>query len=312
MSKVRLRIALLPFAWASMALSACGHGDRPSSLVSFGGGGESGRGNGAGHGGTSGDGGAGNEAGSPGDEAGAAGEEILPAVPIAIFPEQLQVDVGCGSSPGEASLLIRNAGLLPLTITDATVSAGYSVKSELPLEIPAMAGATLQVTPPAPAATASVGERSSGTLSFVTNEPDTPTHEVQLNTTLYGGVFELEDGNGNELQGALPLTYLSSDTCPDRVKYRVRNTGNLAFTLFGPTFPSHLGGTSTGADGSSVPADGYLELEVSGNSASDGACSGSGDLTFTVQGSLCSGVPKLSVVWPARAQTTGCTCAATD
>src|SRR6188768_919725 len=106
MSKVRLRIALLPFAWASMALSACGHGDRPSSLVSFGGGGESGRGNGAGHGGTSGDGGA-------GDEAGAAGEEILPAVPIAIFPEQLQVDVGCGSSPGEASLLIRNAGLLP-------------------------------------------------------------------------------------------------------------------------------------------------------------------------------------------------------
>jgi hypothetical protein len=312
MSKIRLVLALFTFDLGLIFLSACGTGDRPASLV---GGGESGHGGGAPSNAagavSSGDGGqAPSEAGSSqGDDAGAAGEGILPA-PLAVFPEQLQVDVGCGSAPEAAALLIQNDGVLPLIITAAKASAGYVVKSELPLQIAAMTAATLQVAATPPAATAAIGDQSSGTLSFVTNEAGAPTHEVKLSTTLFGGVFELTDGNGAPLSGALPLTYLSSGICPDIVKYRVHNGGNVAFTLFGPTFPSHLGGTSTGASGRSVAPNGYVELEVGGSSSTDGACSGSGDLSFTVEGSLCGAVPKLSVLWPTNVQTSGCTCAA--
>jgi hypothetical protein len=73
-------------------------------------------------------------------------------------------------------------------------------------------------------------------------------------------------------------------------------------------FPAHLGGSSTGVSGRNVAPDEYIELAVSGNSATDGACSGSGDLTFTVQGAFCGAVPKLSVIWPAKVATAGCSC----
>jgi hypothetical protein len=133
---------------------------------------------------------------------------------------------------------------------------------------------------------------------------------VLLNTTLFGGQFEFTDHDGTPLSAALPLTYLSSDACPDNVRYRVHNTGNLAFALLGPTFSSHLGGTSTGESGQNVAPDEYVELTVSGNSSTDGACSGSGTLTFTVQGGFCGSVPKLSVTWPTNIETAGCSCKA--
>jgi len=243
-----------------------------------------------------------------GDDAGAGGDLFVPATPLAMFPRQFQVDVGCGTETQLADLVIQNAGLLPLTLSSATATGGYAVKTELPLQIAAMSSAVLQVAPPKPPALASVGDMSSGTLTFVTNETDSPSHEVLLNTTLFGGLFEFTDRDGNPLNGALPLTYSSSDACPDNVTYRVHNTGNVAFTLFGPTFSSHLGGTSTGANGRTVGPDEYVELEVSGNSTSDGACSASGELTFTVQGSFCGAVPKLAVTWPTNVATSGCTC----
>ena len=315
MSKARwLRLALLSSGFGQLLLSACGNGERPGSFV--GEGAAAGRTGGftGNIGGSSGEAGqAASDAGSSnGGDGGAADEEIAPAAPIAIFPDQLSVDQGCGSPPQPAPLLIRNGGILPLIISEATTTGGYVVKSELPLQIPAMSGATLLVAPPVPEAAASVGDVSRGSLSFVTNEENAPTHEVQLNTTLFGGVFEFTDGDGTPLSNALALTYLSSDRCPDRVKYRVHNSGNLAFTLFGPMFPPHLGGTSAGASGRSVAPNGYVELEVGGNSASDGACSGGGDLSFTVQGSVCGTVPRLNVIWPAHVQTTGCTCAASE
>ncbi|HET7541268.1 MAG TPA: hypothetical protein VFK05_15425 [Polyangiaceae bacterium] len=314
MSSARLLVPLLTLGLGLTLPLACGSDDRPGSLVSFGA--EAGRGSGTpgNTGGSSGEGGqAPSDAGSNDhDDAGAAGEGIPPPAPRAIFPEQLQADVGCGSSPESSSLLIRNDGLLPLIISSATASAGYVVKSELPLEIAAMTAATLELSPPAPKGTAAVGDQSSGTLSFVTNEPGNPTHEVQLNTTLFGGRLEFSDGDGTALSGALPLTYLSSTNCPDRVKYRVRNTGNVAFSLFGPTFPAHFGGTSTGESGLSVAPNEYVELEVGANSTADGACSGSGDLIFTVQGSVCGKVPKLAVIWPTNTKTSGCTCATAD
>jgi len=313
MSKARwLAFASLTIALCSALLGACGSGDgRPSSLVSSGGGSGDPVGSAGRSGGSSGD--AGQANGDPGNtsedaSAGAAGEGSSAAVPLAIFPQQLQVDVGCGGNTEPTTLVIRNGGILPLTISSAQASAGYVVKSELPLQIDAMSSATLLVAPPAPKASATVGHMASGTLTFVTNEPDSPSHEVQLNTTLFGGELEFTDDDGTPLSTALPLTYLSSDACPDRVTYRVHNTGNLAFMLFGPTFPVHLGGTSTGASGQDVAPDGYAEFEVSGNSSNDGACSGGGDLIFTVQGSFCAPVPKLSVSWPANVLTTGCTC----
>lgn len=231
-------------------------------------------------------------------------------MPTAIFPEQLQVDVGCGASREPVELVIRNGGLLPLTVVSAKATAGYRVMSELPLQILSMSSGALQVLPPEPLSTATLGDKSSGTLTFVTNEADSSNHEVQLNTTLFGGALEFTDGDGVPLNHALALSYLSSDTCPDNVKYRVRNTGNLAFTLLGPKFPAHFGGTSTGERGRSVPPDQYVEFEVSGNSMPGAVCSGDGELSFEVQGSFCGAVPRLAVTWPANVLTTGCACVA--
>jgi len=316
MSKARwLAFAPLTFGLLQASLTACGSGDdRPASLVSAGG--DSAHGGAAQGGGSSGAGIA-HDAGSDGvgdagdaGDAGAAGDAGGLAAPIASFPKQLQVDVGCGASSEPVNLVIRNAGLLPLTVTSAIATTGYEVSGQLPLQIAAQASGTLQVAPPAAQATAKVGQMSSGSLRFVTNEPGTPTHEVLLNTTLFGGQLEFTDRDGRPLTAALPLTYLSSAACPDHVSYRVHNTGNLAFTLLGPTFPSHLGGTSTGESGQTVPPDQYVELTVSGDSSTDGACSGSGTLTFTVQGAFCGPVPKLSVTWPTNVETAGCSCSA--
>ncbi|MEI9938317.1 MAG: hypothetical protein WDO69_13940 [Pseudomonadota bacterium] len=310
-----LAFASLTLGMGSASLSACGSGDgRPGSLVSAGG--ESGQN--AGHagqgGGGLGDAGEANDSagnrGDGGDDAGAAGEGSSVAAPLAIFPRQLQVDVGCGASTDPTDLVIRNGGFLPLTISSAMATSGYVVKGQLPLQIAAMASATLQVLPPAAKATASVGDMLSGHLTFVTNEMNSPTREVLLNTTLFGGQFEFTDSAGTPLSAPLPLTYLNSDICPDDVTYRVHNTGNLAFTLVGPAFPAHLGGTSTGANGQNVAPDEYIELKVGANSGTDGACNGSGNLTFTVQGSFCGSVPTLSVTWPTNIETAGCTCTA--
>ncbi|HKO51599.1 MAG TPA: hypothetical protein VJV79_28010 [Polyangiaceae bacterium] len=306
-------LASLAFGICQASLSACGSGDsRPASLVNAGGRSAS-SGGAAGRGGNSGDAGQANEdAGNGGssDEAGAAGEGNVAAAPLAIFPRQLQVDVGCGANTDAAELVIHNGGLLPLTISSATTSAGYAVKGQMPLQIASLASATLQVTPPTPKASASIGDKSSGTLTFVTNEADSPTREVLLDTTLFGGKFAFTDGDGQPLLAALPLTYLSSDSCPDDATYRVHNTGNLAFKLFGPLFPTHLAGSSTGAAGQNVAPDSYIEFKVGGHSSSDGACSGNGELIFTVEGPFCGAVPKLSVSWPANGAASGCACTA--
>lgn len=313
MSKARWLVFPSFIVLAAASAGACGNGDvRPSSLVSSNG--ESGRsGDAAGHGGggSSNAGGASGEAGSTaGDDAGAAGETFASAAPRAIFPEQLQIDVGCGASTEPTELLIQNGGQLPLVVSSALATAGYTITGELPLEIEALGSRTLLVSAPAPKMTAAVGDMSSGTLTFVTNEADAPSHQVQLDTTVFGARLEFTDRDGVALKGALPLTYLGSDVCPDSVKYRVRNTGNLAVTLVGPTFPVHLGGTTTGPNGKNVAPNSYVELEVSGNSATDGACSGSGELSFTVQGSSCSAVPKLPVTWPLNIANSGCSCGA--
>ena len=58
------------------------------------------------------------------------------------------------------------------------------------------------------------GAMSTGKLSFTTNEPGTPTHEVTLSTTLFVGSFELTDANGSPIQ-TLTLAYDSGGSCPD-------------------------------------------------------------------------------------------------
>jgi len=319
MSKARwLAFPLLTFGVAQAFLSACSNGDgRPSSLVSSPG--EPGHGGGfGGQGGTgSATASAGKAEGDGGSQvgeeaAGAGGEASTSPAPLAIFPKQLQVDVGCGANTSPTALLIHNGGSLPLVITSVKATTGYKVDAELPLQIPPTNSAILDVSPAATPTTASVGDTSTGTLTFETNEADSPSHEIQLDTTLFGGLLELTDANDKPLSGALPLTYLSSDACPDRVRYRVHNSGNLAFTLFGPTFPAHLGGTTARVGGQDVAPDSYIELEVTGNSSTDGACSGSGELSFVVQGSLCNAVPKLSVTWPANVATSGCSCVASE
>src|SRR6478752_4668893 len=103
----------------------------------------------------------------------------------------------------------------------------------------------------------------------------------------------------------LPFRLLTRDRhlAPGTVRKRLE-------PLLRPTFPTYPAGSSTGANGQTVSPDAYLELSVSGDSSSDGACNGNGELSFTVQGSFCGSVPNLAVTWPANVQTSGCMCRA--
>jgi hypothetical protein len=307
---------LATLATSAATLGACGTSPSlPGSQVSAGGqsshGGRSGQ--------SAGDAGLG-EAGQTPSRAGDSGEggeggELavgVPARPLAVFSTSLDVNASCESVQPEASLLIQNGGSQTLTIESASADSEYVVTAKLPLSIAAGAGATLFVTPPAPQASAQVGDTSTGTLSFSTNEPGAPTHTVALTTTLFGAHFELTDHDGVPLGSTLTLTYLNESTCPDTLKYRVHNTGNVAFTLHGPTFPANLGGTTAGPDGQSVAPDDYVELMVGGNSAPGDACSASGVLSFSTTGSFCGSAPTLNVVWPmSTAPDAGPPCACT-
>jgi hypothetical protein len=140
------------------------------------------------------------------------------------------------------------------------------------------------VLPPAPKSSAGIGDTSEGKLTFSTNEPDTPTHDVALHTTLYGAHLEFTDHDGTPLASGLTLSYVNDSLCPDSAKYRVHNTGNVAFTLVGPSFPAHFSGTTTDASGVSVGPDGYVELMVGGVSSPGAVCQGSGVLSFSTTG----------------------------
>ena len=295
------------------ALSGCGSDDHPpGSTVSAGG--ESAQGGGNASGSSSlagkGDGGEAHEAGSANDmDGGAAGNiEIgTPPTPLAVYPSTLEANVECNSAP-DANLLLQNAGGSTLSITSASADSGYIVKTMLPISIEPGSAAELLITPPAAAANAQGGDKVTGTLSFHTNEPGLPEHQVALSTQLFTAQLEFTDHDGVPLTSALTLSYLSDSTCPDTVKYRVHNKGNVAFTLVGPTFPTNLGGTTTGASGQNIAPDDYVELMVGGVSAPGDACSASGQLSFTTKGSYCGSAPALDVTWPASA---GPTCACT-
>ena len=299
--------SLVGFALLALALGACGSEDgRPGSLVSAGG--DTGLGGRAGQaGGSSGAAGQTSDGGAAGDdEQGSAGEQGVPSTPLAVFPSKLLVASNCGATPAAATLLIQNGGAMPLSLVSASADSGYVVTTTLPLSVAPGAGVVLSVTPPKPPSNAALGTMSEGTLSFVTNEPSSPTRTVTLETTLFGANAEFTDSNGVPLASELSLTYLGSSLCPDTVKYRVHNTGNAAFTLLGPTFPAHFGGTSAAA-GTSVGPDEYVELSVGGQSSPAGVCTASATLAFTMQGPFCGAVPKLDVSWPANAEAS-CTC----
>ncbi len=301
-------VALAVLAGGLSALSGCGSDARPpGSMVSAGGESSQGGSN-VGGAGVSGKGEAGEAGSGNASDGGAAGgmEVGTPPTPLAVYPSALAADVGCDSAP-DASLLIQNAGGSTLTVTNASADSGYLVKTQLPLSIEPGTAAALLVTPPAAAANAALGAASDGTLSFRTNEPGLPEHQVALSSMLYGGQLEFTDHDGVPLSSTLTLSYLSDSTCPDTVKYRVRNKGNVAFTLVGPVFPMNFGGTSTGASGQSIAPNDYLELMVGGVSAPGDVCGASGQLTFTTKGSFCGSAPALNVVWPTTAAAT-CAC----
>ena len=305
-----LACGLLGVGTSLGALSACGSNGRPASLVS--GGGQSST---AGH---SGQGGASGDAGQPTDSSGSAGEPDdgaagdvgMPVTPYAIFPARFTVDVGCGLAPSATTLVLQNGGGQPLTISKLSADSDYVVEVDLPLTIAPGASGSVLVTAPAPSVDAKIGDMTTGTLTFTTNEPGTRTHEIELFSQLFGGGLEFLDKSGNPLPDAsLSLSYASPDECPTSATYRAHNTGNLAFVLSGPSFPVHFGGTSTGASGVSLAPDDYVEFRVGGVAASGEVCSGSGQLTFNVGDGFCGAVPKLNVDWPAGSLT-DCVCTA--
>lgn len=250
-------------------------------------------------------------AGSGGDgDDGAAGDGAAPATPLAIYPQEFPVDVSCGQAPSQATLEIQNNGAAPLTLSNVSADSDYVVDVDLPLTITPSGLGTLSVTAPKPKVNAKLGGVSSGTLSFDTNEPGNPTHHIKLTTTLFGGSMEFLDGDGEPLSpAALTLTAPSSVDCPNSATYRLHNTGNLAFRLSGPTFPNHIGGTTTPDGGVLLAPDGYAEFRVGGVSLPGDACSGAGVVAFTVDDAYCGSAPSLSVTWPAGSLSS-CACVA--
>lgn len=305
---VLLGCALLGF-WA------CSSDQKPSSLVDGSGGSSTAS---AGHGGKSGaDAGSSNASAGEDNNGGAAGvlgsggEGGIVAEPVAVFPSSLEADVGCNLETPSATLAIQNSGDEPLEIEKASVSDGYTLNTDLPLTIAAGASGTLSITPPAASSTADAGAVSTGTLTFTTNEPGTPTHEVMLNSATFEGRFEFTDSDGNPIT-SLTLVYDSGGACPGLTKFRIHNLGNATFSVLGPSYPSHFSGTTLGKNGTAILPDAYAEMIVGADSGSDSACEGAGDLAFTVMGTFCGAVPKLHVTWPVStdpdAGTTSCSC----
>ncbi|HEY3666378.1 MAG TPA: hypothetical protein VGL19_10275, partial [Polyangiaceae bacterium] len=235
-------------------LAACTAPAHPDSLVSAGGQASQGGRTGGNAGNTTiGEAGQIGSAGESGEGGEAGAVQIgIPARPLALFASTLDVNAGCGDTQPQTDFLIRNGGSQQLIIESLNADSGYVVTGNLPLTIAPGAGVGLHVAPPAPKAGAQVGDMSTGKLSFKSNELGTSTHEVALRTTLFGARLEFTDHEGAALAPTLTLTYLNESDCPDAVKYRVHNIGNLAFKLLGPTFPAHLAGTTTGPDGLSV------------------------------------------------------------
>lgn len=305
-------IALSGLAGGVLVLSACGNDAHlPGAVVSAGGyfsqAGGSALSAGESGGGQAGE--ASPASSADAGEGGAAGSSSIgtPSTPLALYPSTLDADVGCDGAP-DATLLIQNAGGSLLTVTAASADSGYVVKTALPFSIEPGAAVALLVTPPAAPDNAPVGKQSSGTLSFRTNEPALPEHQVKLSSALFRAQLEFTDHEGMPLTAPLTLSYLNNDSCPDAVKYRVHNHGNVALTLIGPTFSANFAGTSTGKAGQSIAPDEYLELMVGGVSGPGNACGASGQLTFETKGSYCGAAPSLSVIWPASAGP-ACACA---
>lgn len=310
-------VTLSTLAGCFLVLSACGSDAHlPGSVVSAGG--ETAQAGASTVNGNVGDGGRGEagDASQPGSgdagEGGGAGANPLakPRTPLAVYPSTLEANLACDASP-DAMLLIENAGGSLLTITSASADSGYVVKTLLPLSIEPDATAVLLVAPPAVSADAPLGEKSGGTLSFRTNEPALPEHHVSLSSELFRPALEFTDHDGTPLTAPLTLAYLNDDVCPDAVKYRVHNRGNLAVTLIGPAFSANFGGTTTGAAGQSIAPGADVELVVGGVSAPGNVCGGTGQLTFATKGSYCGAPPSLSVIWPASAGPT-CACAVAE
>ncbi|MEP7049873.1 MAG: hypothetical protein ABJB12_05950 [Pseudomonadota bacterium] len=307
--------ALSVLGGAFCVLSGCGS-DAPGrgSVVSAGGdtaqaGGRAASGGGTGRGEAGEAGEASQAGGADAGDGGAAGSVALgtPPTPLALYPSTLDADVGCDGAP-DASLLIQNAGGSTLEVTSASADSGYVVNTKLPLSIEPGAAASLLVTPPAAAANVPVGDKTSGTLSFRTNEPTLPTRRVSLSSELFSAALEFTDHDGAPLTAPLTLSYLNAGSCPDTVKYRVHNHGNVAITLLGPTFPANFAGTTTGNAGQTIAPGEYVELMVGGVSVPGNLCGADGQLAFTTKGSYCGSAPSLSVVWPPAA---GPTCACT-
>ena len=296
-TRLTSRLFLSGLSVGLLVFSACTAAPKRNSLVAAGDPGTNSSGGSSNKGGTS-AGGSSDEAGA-GDEAGAAGDGSLPSTPVAVFGSELEADVGCGATPTSAGLQIFNQGGADLEIKSATASDGYVIASPLPLVVPPGASRALLVTPKASAAAAKDGDSSTGQLSFTTNEPGTPSHDVKLTTHVVGAVLEFTDKDGVALSSALTLTYSTSLVCPDLVTYRVHNRGSLVVTLKGPKFPANFTGFSLPDGGQAIAPDGYAELNVTGDSSPGGVCGASGMLTFTAVGALCGSTPPLAVEWPA-------------
>lgn len=305
--------------WTSIlllgVLGACGDPERPGSLVGTAGGATSGGGPGEAGASEHDDplgGAAGSSEPAP-DDGGSAGasESAVPA-PWAVFPDRLEVDVACGVAAVSAEFVIQNRGSLPLVIASAKADSGYELGGAFPRTIAPRASEVVVVTPPAPKSGARIGETSDGTLSFVTNESGETTHQVALTSTLFGAKLQFTDRDGAPLGTTLTLSHLGAQSCPDTLKYRVRNAGNLSFTLLGPTFPSHFAGTTTGMTGVEVAPDAEIELQLAAVSGSGNVCSANGVLSFSGKGAFCDPIPSLNVSWAATATSpaAGCMCTA--
>jgi hypothetical protein len=103
---------------------------------------------------------------------------------VATFSPALGVQSPCGQGSQQATLTVRNTGNSPLTLSNVSVGAPFSLVSAT--STPIAMGQSGSIVVSAPAAAETGGTTHVATLSFKTNESGSPTHMVAVTQTIMG------------------------------------------------------------------------------------------------------------------------------
>lgn len=206
------------------------------------------------------------------------------SAPVASVNALLETTSECGIlTPPGVDLVIKNLGDEDLEVLEATPTGGFAVDAVLPLVIAPGDEVRVAVRPPAAViGTDRGGDIRSGQLTLVTNDPAATETVVELQTTILGATIAVTD----LAMQPVTLTFVSATgACPAPQLVKLINLGNLPVTV------DNAGGTGLATGFSTVSLDPGSNTTINVRPETNNACSFTGQLTYTVTGSVCSATP---------------------